>query len=112
MAKIHKLLLVNEIEKYEKEKGITCNALERLNLLLNSPELAWLRDMSQLMAFTDEIYFQKEAIKDDQIIAVQKGINNLLIQQTDSEFSKKYRSLILHIPDLIIEHGRLKLALK
>lgn len=112
MAKIHKLLLVNEIEKYEKEKGITCNALEQLNLLLNSPELAWLRDMSQLMAFIDEIYFQKEAINDDQIIAVQKGIDNLLIQQTDSEFSKKYRSLIGHIPDLIVEHGRLKLALK
>ena len=64
------------------------------------------------MAYVEEIYFQKEAIQDEQFAIVKKGVDELLIKPSNSEFSKKYRSLIGLIPDLIVEHAYLKLALK
>lgn len=113
MARIHKLLLEYEIESIEMKNGITLNANDRLNVLLNSAEVAWLRDMSQLMAFVDEIYFQKELITDDQIQTTKERVESLLIQPpADSEFAKKYRSLMTVVPDLMLEHGLLKVATK
>ena len=112
MARIHKLLLENEIEFIEKKNGIVLNANDRLNVLLNSSEVAWLREMSQLMAFVDEIYFQKEFIQEEQFSTVLKRVDTLVIQPGDSEFSKKYRGLLAVVPDLMLEHGRLKVALK
>lgn len=112
MMKIHKLLMENEIEALEQATNKTLQPAERLNALLNNPELAWLRAMSQLMAFVDEIYFQKEAILERQMDEVEEKVQNLFSLQNESEFSYRYRSRLGTIPDLMIQHGHLKLALK
>lgn len=112
LAKIHKMLLDSEIGDIELRQGRVLNPLEKLNILLNAPELAWLRPMSQLMAFIDEIYFQKEGITGEQMTAAKKGVDELLIHHTNEVFSAKYRELLGSLPDLIFEHGHLKAALK
>lgn len=112
LAKVHKLLLENEIEFIEMKNGIRLNANDRLNVLLNSAEVAWLRDMSQLMAFVDEVYFQKEPIEDDQVRTIKKRVEDLILNQSDTEFSRKYRQLLAQVPDLMFEHGSLKVAVK
>ncbi|AGH96665.1 hypothetical protein [Pseudobdellovibrio exovorus] len=112
MARIHKLLLENEIEFIEIKNGITLNANDRLNVLLNAVEVAWLREMSQLMAYVDEIYFQKEPITDDQWQTVKTRVEDLLVNAKETEFIKRYHKHLPVIPDLMREHGLLKVALQ
>lgn len=112
LAQIHKMLLLTEFEKYEKNNALTLSPHARLNLLLNAPEFAWLRDLSQMMASVDEIYFQKEVITETQISLIKKCVHDLMLVQNDSAFSKNYIGHLSDIPDLMLVHGQLKQFLK
>ena len=112
MTKIHKLLLEDEMEARELAGNKTIPPTERLNALLNDPDLAWLRAMSQLMAYVDEIYFQKEPILERQMDDIQNKVKTLFALQNESEFTYRYKTRLGTIPNLMIEHGNLKLALK
>ncbi len=111
LATIHKMIVENEFEDIEKRDGFKIGAAGRLQLLLTDPEFVWLRSMSQLMAFVDEAYFQKESITDQQVEVVMTRVQDLLLRQSNSDFSNRYRRLLVTVPDLIIQHGHLKLAI-
>lgn len=112
MARIHKTILENEMELLEIKIMKTLSPNERLHVLLNDPEFAWLRLLSQLMSTVDEVYFQKTPIQQDQVESLKKAVNELLIQATDTPFAKKYRSLLPVVPDLMLHHGLLRQALQ
>lgn len=112
MMKIHKLLLEDEMENREAATSKVIPPNERLNVLLNDPTMAWLRNMSQLMAYVDEIYFQKEPILERQVNAVEEKVLSLFSLNNESEFSYQYKSKLGTIPDLMIAHGKLKVAIK
>lgn len=112
MARIHKLLLENEMEILEVQQNEPIPAAARLNLLLNSPDLDWLRTMSKLMVKVDEVYFQKEPITDEQMTTAQHDVEELLMLQSENDFAKKYRELLVTVPNLMFEHGHLRVALK
>jgi hypothetical protein len=112
MMKIHKLLMENEMEARELATNKVIPPTERLNALLNDPELAWLRVMSQLMAYVDEIYFQKEPVLERQLTEIEEKVNALFSLQNESEFAYRYRSRLSTVPDLMLEHGLLKLTLR
>jgi len=112
MGRVHRLILENEIEIMELKQGISIPAATRLQLLLTAPELAWLRALSQAMAAIDEIYFQKEPITEEQARTSYKLVDELLIQPSESDFFKKYRECMSTIPDLMIDHGHLRVAMR
>ena len=112
LARIHKTVLENAIEDREIALNQVLGPAERLNVLLNDPDLAWLRALSQLIATVDEVYFQKEDIQMTQWESARKIVEELMLTTTDSDFSKKYRSLLPNVPDLMPQHGLLRLALK
>lgn len=112
MARIHKTLLESEIENREIDQKMILSPADRWNLLLNDPDFEWLRALSQLMAAVDEVYFQKEVIEAEQFETACKNIIELLILPSETKFSKKYRSLLPVVPDLMPQHGLLKQALK
>ncbi len=112
LARIHKTLLENAIEEREIKLNLVLGPADRLNVLLNDPELAWLRALSQLIASVDEVYFQKEDIQMAQWEKARKSVEDLMINSMDSDFSKKYRSLLPNVPDLMPQHGLLRMALK
>ncbi len=111
LARIHKTLFENAIEEREIKLNLVLGPTERLNVLLNDPELAWLRALSQLIASVDEVYFQKEDIQMAQWEKAHKKVEDLMIITMDSDFSKKYRTLLPNVPDLLPQHGLLRLAL-
>lgn len=111
MARIHKTLLENEIESREVNMNMVMSPADRLNALLNDPELEWLRSLSQLMASIDEVYFQKEPITVEQMNLAKKRIHELLIEPGETNFARKYRSQIPVVPDLMVHHGLLRVAL-
>lgn len=112
MMKIHKLLLEDEMQTRELATNKIIPPTERLNALLNDPDLAWLRVMSQLMAYVDEIYFQKEPILERQLLEIEEKVRVLFSLQNESEFAYRYRSRLATVPDLMLEHGLLKLTLR
>ncbi len=112
MVRIHKLLLEDEMENRQRSTQKKIPPTERLNMLLNDPEMAWLRQMSQLMAYVDEIYFQKGPLLERQMSDVEQKVSSLFSLQNESEFSFHYKSKLGTIPDLMAEHGRLKIVLK
>lgn len=112
LQKIHRLIMENEIEELERREGVTIAAAGRLQLLLTAPELAWLRALSQEMAAVDEVYFQKEPITEAQARKVHADVDRLMVQAEETEFAQKYRDRLIGIPDLMLDHGHLRLALR
>lgn len=112
LFRIHKLLLEDEFETRERNEGRSLPPTERLNVLLNDPSIAWLRTLSQLMAFVDEVYYQKEAILDRQMEEALEKVQAIFSLQNESEFTYRYKSRLGTIPDLMVAHGQLRSALK
>ena len=112
LMKIHKLILEHLMEAREQATQTQIPPNERLNLLLNDPEFAWLRTLSQMMAYVDEIYFQKEAILESQVEDIYNKVDGLFSLQNESEFTYRYKQAVVTIPDLMMAHGLLKVALK
>ncbi len=112
LAVIHKSLLENEIESLERDQGQTLNPGTRLQLLINDPDFAWLRLLSQLISSVDGAIFQKTPVTQEQLDLLIKQTTDLLIDHKNAEFSKHFIPICRTFPDLIVEYGRLKMALK
>lgn len=112
MARIHKMMFESEISDLELKAGQSFSATSKLQMLINAPELAWLRVLSQLMASVDEVYFQKEQIKEEQINQLLGAVSDLLINFKNTEFAGHYRRMMTSLPDLMVQHAHLRTALK
>ena len=112
LAVIHKSLLESEIETLERAHGQALSSGTRLQLLINDPSLSWLRLLSQLISSVDGVIFQKTPITNEQMEQLLKQTNDLLIDHKTPEFSEKFLPICRTFPDLIVEYGRLKMALK
>jgi hypothetical protein len=112
MSKIHKMILENEIGRIEKAQGVVLSPATKVQLLLSDPTLAWLRPMSQLMSSIDGVCFQKEPITADQPKEIYQSIDELFFKPSNSDFIKQYFAQLVAVPDLMIEHGHLKVAFK
>lgn len=112
LAVIHKSLLENEIESLERAQGQVLSSGTRLQLLINDPNLAWLRLLSQLISSVDGAIFQKTPVTEEQLQLLLKQTTDLLIDHKNSEFSDHFIPICRTFPDLIVEYGRLKMALK
>ena len=112
MTRIHKMLLDSEISDLELKAGAEFSAPTKLQMLINAPELAWLRTLSGLMAWTDEVFFQKEPIRPEQMKEAFQKTEQLFVNPTPSEFSSNYRRLMTSLPDLMVEHNLLRTTLK
>ena len=112
LARIHKALLELQMHDLEQASGVEIKPAARLNLLLGNPDFAWLRNLSQLMAIADDVYFQKEEISDEQMERIKTAVNQLFITQTQAEFSDRYNSSCQRLTPLMLEHGTLVSILK
>lgn len=112
MTRIHKMMCDSEISDLEMKAGQSFSATSKLQALINAPELAWLRMLSQLMAAVDEVYFQKEPIQAEQVNHLLEAVTDLLINSKSPEFTANYRRLMTSLPDLMVQHAHLKTALK
>lgn len=112
LAVIHKSLLESEIESLEKSQGSELSPGTRLQILINDPDFAWLRLLSQLISSVDGVIFQKTPITDPQLQDLIKQTTELLIDHKNPEFTEHFIPICRTFPDLIVEYGRLKMALK
>ncbi len=111
-ARIHKMLLELQMSELEKISGSEIKPAARLNLLLGDPDFAWLRNLSQLMAIADDVYFQKEEISAEQMSRIQNASQDLFIRETQAAFTKRYQSAARKLSPLMMEHAKLLSILK
>jgi hypothetical protein len=106
--KLHKLLLDIERNKYEGQNGQVTSG-QFLNLLLNEPDLQWLRKFSTLIVQIDEMLDLDDGYTEEMVDKFWGEIRNLInFNFADAEFESKYKNSIQTDATVAVKHSELK----
>jgi hypothetical protein len=105
----HKSLLDAERASYERDVARITSTGQYLQLVLDDPWFAWLREVSQLIVIVDETLAQKEepATPADAARLIAKARELLLPSESGSEFARRYDQAMQRDPAAVLAHGRM-----
>lgn len=110
---LHKVLVDLERASYERIHGHKVASGEFLNLLLEDPQFAWLRKISQLIVWIDEVLDPNELTAEEEKKNVVDQARKLLNpSQLGNEFVEKYHDALQRNPDVVIAHKEVRDVLK
>ena len=103
---LHKTLLDFERQAYEREHGKIGNSYEFLNLAMQNPWFAWLRQLSELIVEIDEFLDAREPGSESTAIALIEQ-SRILLTPTESgtEFQRKYFASVQQSPEVVLAHS-------
>jgi len=109
MRKSHKLLL----ECQSTLSGATGTPFDRLQMVTNHPDFAWLRMLSEFMVEVDERLDEEAPLEPTELTALRETLERLIgpAEASSAVFREKYLSALHSSPDLTIQHGALRIAL-
>jgi hypothetical protein len=108
ILELHKLLLDIERSKFERQNGQVTSG-QFLSLLLNEPDLQWLRKFSTLIVQIDEMLDLDDGYTEDMVDSYLDQIRNLIdFNVVDEEFEKKYKNSIQTDATIAVKHSELK----
>ena len=108
LLRIHKLLIDIERENFEKQTGLLTSG-QFLGLLLDDPDLQWLRKFSTLIVEIDEMLDLHDGFSEGMIENQLSAIKNLIdFDGLDREFEERYKNSIQRNPQVALKHGELK----
>lgn len=106
---LHKTLLESERDSYERSIERITSSNQYLGLVLHDPWFAWLRELSQMVVFIDEIQDSKEqsptAADADVLVAKARAL--LLPSEAGAGFQKGYFDAMQRDPGVVLAHGRM-----
>jgi len=106
LLRLHKTLLDFEREAYERDHGKIANSYGLLNLVMNDPWFAWLRQLSELIVEMDELLAAKEAPNENTGVALIRQAGILLTPaESGSEFQRKYFAAMQQSPEVVLAHS-------
>jgi hypothetical protein len=106
LLRLHKTLLDFERAGYERERGKIDNSYAYLQLVMNDPWFAWLRQLSELIVEMDELLASKEMPNEATALAlVQQATILLAPAETGSEFQAKYFTAMQQSPEVVLAHA-------
>jgi hypothetical protein len=106
LLRLHKTLLDFEREGYERAHGKIANSYEFLNLVMQNPWFAWLRQLSELIVEIDELLAAKETPNEDTALALIQQARMLLTPaEAGSQFQKKYFAAMQQSPEVAVAHS-------
>jgi hypothetical protein len=104
----HKSLLDSERAAYERDVARITSTGHYLQLVLDDPWFAWLREISQLIVIVDETLAQKEpATPQDAARLIGKARELLLPSESGSEFARQYDRAMQRDPAAVLAHGQM-----
>ena len=108
----HKSLLDAERAAYERDVARITSTGQYLQLVLDDPWFAWLREISQFIVIVDETLAQKEepAIPADAARLIAKARELLVPSETGSEFARKYEAAMQRDASAVLAHGEMMLV--
>lgn len=105
---LHKKLLDSERAAYEHDVSKIHSSGHLLELVLNDPAFAWLRELSQLVVVIDEALDAEEPVtpaEADRMIARARGL--LTASETGDDFQRRYYEAFQRDPGTVIAHGEM-----
>jgi hypothetical protein len=95
-----------EREGYESAHGKITNSYGFLNLVMNDPWFAWLRQLSELIVEMDELLAAKDPANENTAIALMRQAEMLLTpSEAGSEFQRKYFASMQRSPEVVLAHS-------
>jgi hypothetical protein len=112
LLRLHKTLLDFEREAYERARGKIGNSYEYLNLVMNDPWFAWLRQLSELIVEMDELLAAKGGSGENTAVALIRQAGMLLTpSESGSEFQRKYSAAMQQSPEVVVAHSEFAMVL-
>lgn len=103
---LHKTLLDDEREAYERVHDRIENSYEVLRLVMHDPWFAWLHDLSELIVKIDELLDAKEPQSEADVEAVLRQARELTTPDENAgEFQQKYFRALQRSPDAVLAHA-------
>jgi hypothetical protein len=104
----HKSLLDAERAAYERDVARITSTGQYLQLVLDDPWFAWLREISQFIVIVDETLAQKEpATPADADRLIAKARELLLPSESGSDFARHYDRAMQRDPAAVLAHGQM-----
>lgn len=112
LLRLHKILLDWERSGYERIHGRQ-SSHDLLQALLNDPQFAWLRPMSQLIVRIDELLGDKTPPMRNDVEAVVAQVRALTTANQNGDiYERRYDMALQEIPDAVFAHRDLLALLK
>lgn len=106
LLRLHKSLLDFERQSYERGHGRINNSYEFLNLVMQNPWFAWLRQLSELIVQMDELLDAREGAAETTAVALIEEARLLLTPaELGEEFQRKYFAAVQQSPEVVIAHA-------
>ena len=103
---LHKTLLEDEREAYERLHDRIENSYEVLRLVMHDPWFAWLHGLSELIVKIDEALDADEAPSAADTAAMIQQVRELISpDENGSEFQQKYFLSLQRSPDAVLAHA-------
>ena len=103
---LHKTLLDDEREAYERVHDRIENSYEVLRLVMHDPWFAWLHDLSELILKIDELLDAKEPQAEADVESVLRQARELTTpDENGGEFQQKYFRALQRSPDAVLAHA-------
>jgi hypothetical protein len=103
---LHKTLLDDEREAYERVHDRIENSYEVLRLVMHDPWFAWLHDLSELIVKIDELLDAKEVQAEADVESVLRQARELTTpDENGGEFQQKYFRALQRSPDAVLAHA-------
>lgn len=112
LRRLHKALLDDERQSYERVHGRIASNGAFLQLVLGDPWFAWLRPLSQLMVKLDELDESREPAISEDITAMLTSARTLLTPSEEGEgFGRNYYDALQRSPDVGLAHAEVRALL-
>lgn len=111
LLQLHKMLVDFERENYEMINGRLTSG-QFLNLLLEDPGFAWLKEFSNLIVVIDEMFSQKDGFEQSAVDAKLERLRDLVaLTHVDDTFRAKYQYALQENVEIAGKLGELKALL-
>ena len=103
---LHKTLLDDEREAYERVHDRVENSYEMLRLVMHDPWFAWLHSLSELIVKIDEALDADPAPADAEAESVIQQLRELTTpNENGAQFQQKYFRALQRSPDAVLAHA-------
>ncbi len=108
LLKLHKTMLESEKALYERDIARIPSVGRYLELVMNDPWFAWLREMSGLIVLIDEAIAADEPVRTEDADRFINETRALLVPaENGSGFAKEYFKLLQRDPNVVMAHSEM-----